>query len=71
MKYVKPMWWYKEILLKHFIRLGKNGDTSHSHMKILNMVKFYSLYNNMQISSGPNQNGLFFFNWTTDSTVYL
>lgn len=69
MKYVKPMWWYKEILLKYFIRLGKNGDTSCSHTKILNMVKFYSLYNNLQTSSGPNQNGLFFFNWITDSKV--
>lgn len=53
------------------MRLGKHGDTSRSHMKILNMVKFYSLYNNLQSSSGPNQNDLFFFNWITDSKVYL
>lgn len=33
MKYVKTMWWYKEILLKYFIRLGKMGDTPCSHTK--------------------------------------
>ena len=71
MKYIKPIWWYLEILLKYFIRRGKNGDTSHSYMKNLNMVKFDSLYNNIQICSSPKQNGLFFFNWITDSKVYL